>query len=463
MLAAWRAVCLAALTAALAAEHATGKDANAGETVRDFGLVCEVYRNVLTAAGVAKREKARAAEVELAVEHAWLGKDKEALNDKVGARQNAETKKKKAKAELLKTRAWDVAQKIEELTYVAILGNITGGRTSKTAAADVLFEEIAGNGGDNGGFGGAGAGSALANDMMWLCNLAGANGRDKTKPFKEKGDDSCPCTPDGAAAQYLQSVDFWSPMKKQGTTKSGGEIARNWQMAKQICLKGQNETTVTKEQTRKPVTVARRLSTAVTRVMAAIDTDGKAKPTGRFCLGQRAEDQTCDGDEHGATACVCYDHHRGHITWSDAVDEMETQLEQLQDVMTELDQLHTEAEGLNRTRDQEATSASQTQEASRTRDAGQSEGNGTNTQNNTPEERGNRKKRTAEQDETNDAQKEEDAGQGNEECGPAHPPWNTDTKTCSTTRRSAHVTAILTLLATALDAQDTRMAQQILQ
>ncbi|KAH8610243.1 hypothetical protein ERJ75_001121100 [Trypanosoma vivax] len=142
---------------------------------------------------------------------------------------------------------------------------------------------------------------------------------------------------------------------------------------------------------------------------------------------------------------------------------METQLEALQDVMTQLDQLHTEAEGLNRTRAQEATRASQTQEASQTKDAEQRAGNGTNTQNTTPEQRGNRKKRTAEQGETNDAQKAEVAGQGNTECGPAHPAWNTDTKTCSTTRRSAHVTAILTLLATALDAQDTRMAQQILQ
>ncbi|KAH8603219.1 hypothetical protein ERJ75_001844100 [Trypanosoma vivax] len=164
-----------------------------------------------------------------------------------------------------------------------------------------------------------------------------------------------------------------------------------------------------------------------------------------------------------ATACVCYDHHKGHIPWSDTIAEMEAGLEELQDVMTQLDRLQKEAEGLNRTSAQEATRASQTQEASQTKDAGQRAGNGTNTQSTTPEQRGNRKKRTAEQDETSDAQKAEVAGQGNTECGPAHPAWNTDTKTCSTTRRSAHVTAILTLLATALDAQDTRMAQQILQ
>ncbi|KAH8610236.1 hypothetical protein ERJ75_001121600 [Trypanosoma vivax] len=141
---------------------------------------------------------------------------------------------------------------------------------------------------------------------------------------------------------------------------------------------------------------------------------------------------------------------------------METQLEALQDVMTQLDRLHTEAEGLNRTRAQEATRASQTQEASQTKDAEQRAGNGTNTQNTTPEQRGNRKKRTAAQGETT-TRKRQRWQDRETECGPAHPAWNTDTKTCSTTRRSAHVTAILTLLATALDAQDTRMAQQILQ
>ncbi|KAH8615470.1 Trypanosomal VSG domain [Trypanosoma vivax] len=196
--------------------------------------------------------------------------------------------------------------------------------------------------------------------------------------------------------------------------------------------------------------------------MAAINTDGKADPTKKFCLGQRVNGQTCDGD-NGATACVCYDHHKGHIPWSDKIAEMEAHLEALQDVMTQLDRLHTEAEGLNRTRAQEATRAAQAQEASQTKDAEQLAGNGTNTQNTTTEQRGNRTKRTQEQGETSDAQKAEVAGQGNEECGPAHPAWHTDTKTCSTTRRSAHVTLVLTLVATALDARDTRMAQQILQ
>ncbi|KAH8615278.1 hypothetical protein ERJ75_000601500 [Trypanosoma vivax] len=195
---------------------------------------------------------------------------------------------------------------------------------------------------------------------------------------------------------------------------------------------------------------------------AAVNTDGQSSPSKRFCLGQRKNSQTCDGDSH-ATACVCYDQHKGHIPWSDKIAEMETRLEQLQDVMTQLDQLHNEAEGLKRTRDQEATRAAQAEEDSQTRDAGERAGNGENTQNSTPEQPGNRKKRTAEQGETNDDRKAEMAGQGTEECGPAHPAWNTDTKTCSTTRRSAHVTAILTLLATALAAQDTRMAQQILQ
>ncbi|KAH8615107.1 hypothetical protein ERJ75_000618600 [Trypanosoma vivax] len=299
--------------------------------------------------------------------------------------------------------------------------------------------------------------------MMWLCNLGGADATDKTAPFKQGGDTYCPCTTGGAAAAYLKEGEFWKPLKATGGGSDAAAIAQSWTVAKRICLAGaEEEDTITQAQRRQPLRVADALSATVTRVMAAINTDGKTNPAKAFCLGQRVNGQACDGNS-GATACVCYDQHKGHIPWSDKIAEMETGLEELQDVMTQLDRLHTEAEGLNRTRGQEATHAEKTQEASQTKNEEQRAGNGTQTQNTTPEQRGNRKKRTAAQDEPNDAQNAEVAGQGTEECGPQHPAWNTDTKTCSTTRRSEHVTLILTLLATALEAQDTRMAQQILQ
>ncbi|CCD19726.1 hypothetical protein, conserved [Trypanosoma vivax Y486] len=462
MLAAWRAVCLAALSAAMAATLATGTDAGAGETVRDFGLVCNVFRNVLQARGVAKAQKARAAKVALAIEHAWLGRASEDLEEDVVYSPANEAQARKAEAKRLKGQAEELAEQVDALSYSAILGNISDGQgDTKEDKSNELFGAIAGNGA-NKGFADAHSGAALSNDMMWLCNVAGADAIDSKKPFKSGKDNACPCTKDGAAAEYLASGEFWKPLKKRSGANNAQAIAQSWTVAKKVCLKGKETTTLTNDQTRKPMTAAHALSTAVTRVIAAINTDGQGTPEKKFCLGQRVTGQTCDGDT-GATACVCYDQHTGHIPWSDKIAKMETQLEALQDVMTELDQLHTEAEGLNRTRAQEDTRAAKTQEASQTRDAGQRAGNGTNTKNTTPEQPGNRKKRTAEQGETNDAQKAEVVGQGNEECGPAHPAWNTDTKTCSTTRRSEHVTAILTLLATALDAQDTRMAQQILQ
>ncbi|KAH8610229.1 Trypanosomal VSG domain [Trypanosoma vivax] len=461
MLAAWRAVCLAALSAALAATLATGDDAGAGDTVRDFGLVCNVFRNVLQARGVAKAQKARADEVALAIEHAWLGEASEDLEEDV-VYSPANAKPKAAEAKRLRGQAEELADKIDALSYSAILGDKGNNQTDKAEnESNVLFGKIAGRGA-NTGFADAQSGAELSSDMMWLCNVAGATATDNTKPFKTDDDTSCPCTEDGAAATCLKSGEFWKPLKNSGGSAGAEADAQSWTVAKRICLKGKEETTLTKDQTRKPLNAAHDLSTAVTRVMAAINTGGKSNPDKKFCLGQRVNSQTCDGNSH-ATACVCYDQHKGHIPWSDKIAEMETQLEALQDVMTQLDQLRTEAEGLNRTRAQEAKRASQTQEASQTKDAEQRAGNGTNTQNTTPEQRGIRKKRTAEQGENNDAQKAEVVGQGNTECGPAHPAWNTDTKTCSTTRRSAHVTAILTLLATALDAQDTRMAQQILQ
>ncbi|KAH8606010.1 Trypanosomal VSG domain [Trypanosoma vivax] len=226
-----------------------------------------------------------------------------------------------------------------------------------------MFGNIAGRGNANKGFADAQSGTGLSNDMMWLCNVAGATATDETKPFKTGDDTSCPCTKDGKAAASLKAGEFWKPLKATSGSANAQDIAKSWTVAKKICLEGKEETTLTKDQTRKPLGAAHDLSTAVTRVMAAINTDGKSNPTKKFCLGQRKNSQTCDGDSH-ATACVCYDQHKGHIPWSDKLAEMETQLEALQDVMTQLDQLRTEAEGLNRTRAQEATRAAQAQEAS---------------------------------------------------------------------------------------------------
>ncbi|CCD21006.1 hypothetical protein ERJ75_001558100 [Trypanosoma vivax] len=460
MLAAWRAVCLAALSAALATTLETGDDAEAGDTVRDFGLVCNVFRHVLQARGVAKAEKARADEVQMAVARAWHG-TQEAQVDQGGVKPGTDAIKKIAEAKKLSERATELADMIDTLSYSAILGNVSDGPDTKEDESNELFRKIAGSG-DNRGFADAQSGHALSKDMMWLCNVAGAAGTSRDKPFSSGDDKSCPCTKDGTAAAYLESDEFWTALKAAGGTNNAQAIARNWKVAKKICLKGEANATLAKARQRKPLKVAHALSTAVTRVMAAVNTDGQSSPDKRFCLGQRVNGRKCDGSS-GATACVCYDQHKGHIPWSDKIAEMETQLEALQDVMTELDQLRTEAEGFNRTRDRKAARAAQTQEASQTKATGERAENGTNTQDTTPEQRGNRKKRTAEQGETNDRQKAEVAGKGNEECGPAHPEWNTDTKTCSTTRRSAHVTAVLTLLATALAAQDTRMAKQILQ
>ncbi|KAH8603632.1 hypothetical protein ERJ75_001802500 [Trypanosoma vivax] len=216
MLAAWRAVCLAALSAALAATLATGTDAGAGDTVRDFGLVCNVFRNVLQARGVAKAQNARAAEVQLAIENAWLGTAREDFKEDVVYSPAAMAQKKKDGAKKLREHAAELAEKIDTLSYSAILGNISDGQEDRPEGDNnVLFKEMAG-GGKNTGFADERTGTALSNDMMWLCNLAGANAGDRTKPFKSGDDASCPCTKDGKAAQYLQSGEFWKPLKRTG-------------------------------------------------------------------------------------------------------------------------------------------------------------------------------------------------------------------------------------------------------
>ncbi|KAH8615474.1 hypothetical protein ERJ75_000581900 [Trypanosoma vivax] len=192
MLAAWRAVCLAALSAALAATRATGTDADAGDTVRDFGLVCNVFRNVLQARDVAEAQKARAAEVALAIEHAWLGRAREDLAEAEAYSPPAEAERQRDEARRLKDEAWDLQEKIAKLSYSAILGNISEGQGDEAEnATAVMFKEIGGTG-SNKGFADDRTGTALSNDMMWLCNVAGANAEDKRAPHKSEGDKACP-------------------------------------------------------------------------------------------------------------------------------------------------------------------------------------------------------------------------------------------------------------------------------
>ncbi|KAH8606027.1 hypothetical protein ERJ75_001557100 [Trypanosoma vivax] len=203
MLAAWRAVCLAALSAALAATLATGADAGAGDTVRDFGLVCNVFRNVLQARGVAEAKRTRAAEVSLAIEHAWLGRAEGRYGVDVEYSPREEAKKKEAEAKRLTRKATGLAEEIAALSYSAILGNRTDGTDEREDGANnVLFGKIAGRSGANRGFADGHSGAALSSDMMWLCNLAEADADDKTAPFKQGDDTACPCTP----AEELPSI-----------------------------------------------------------------------------------------------------------------------------------------------------------------------------------------------------------------------------------------------------------------
>ncbi|KAH8603830.1 hypothetical protein ERJ75_001782300 [Trypanosoma vivax] len=157
-----------------------------------------------------------------------------------------------------------------------------------------------------------------------------------------------------------------------------------------------------------------------------------------------------------ATACVCYDHHRGTYhgqtqspKWKPSSNTARRH-DRTRPTATEAE-VSTDAR-------QEATRASQTQEASQqgTQDNAQAMAR----THKTPRP-SNAEQENAPQSRAKPTTRKRQRWQDREtECGPAHPAWNTDTKTCSTTRRSAHVTAILTLLATALDAQDTRMAHK---
>ncbi|KAH8610241.1 hypothetical protein ERJ75_001121000 [Trypanosoma vivax] len=242
MLAAWRAVCLAALSAALAATLATGDDAGAGDTVRDFGLVCNVFRNVLHARGVAKAQKARAAEVALAIEHAWLGEASEDLEEDVVYSPANEAKRERQKQRGSKSSR-GTADKIDALSYSAILGDKSNNQTDTAEdKSNELFGKIAGSG-KNKGFADAQSGAALSNDMMWLCNVAGATATDNTQPFKTT-ETTLAHARKTAAAKYLKSGEFWKKLKATTGSNNAEDIAQSWTVAKRICLKGKEDATL---------------------------------------------------------------------------------------------------------------------------------------------------------------------------------------------------------------------------
>ncbi|KAH8615507.1 hypothetical protein ERJ75_000578700 [Trypanosoma vivax] len=72
---------------------------------------------------------------------------------------------------------------IDTLSYSAILGNISDTPDTKEDKSNVLFGAIAGSG-DNKGFADERTGTALSNDMMWLCNVAGADGGTRRRRLK---------------------------------------------------------------------------------------------------------------------------------------------------------------------------------------------------------------------------------------------------------------------------------------
>ncbi|KAH8615284.1 hypothetical protein ERJ75_000601300 [Trypanosoma vivax] len=108
----------------------------------------------------------------MAVARAWHG-TQEAQVDQGGVKPGTDAIKKIAEAKKLSERATELADMIDTLNYTAILGNISERPDTRENESNELFRTIAG-GGTNTGFADAQSGAALSNDMMWLCNVAGA-------------------------------------------------------------------------------------------------------------------------------------------------------------------------------------------------------------------------------------------------------------------------------------------------
>ncbi|KAH8615414.1 hypothetical protein ERJ75_000587800 [Trypanosoma vivax] len=109
----------------------------------------------------------------MAVARAWHG-TQEAQVDQGGVKPGTDAIKKIAEAKKLSERDRTGGQ-IDALNYTAILGNISERPDTRENESNELFRTIAG-GGTNTGLQTRKAGAALSNDMMWLCNVAGATG-----------------------------------------------------------------------------------------------------------------------------------------------------------------------------------------------------------------------------------------------------------------------------------------------
>ncbi|KAH8615264.1 hypothetical protein ERJ75_000602300 [Trypanosoma vivax] len=270
-----RLAALACLLSFLAATVAQATTPRSGETREDFNALCEV---MLSAAGA--KAEALAVKARVTAEASKLRAAAEKW-EAAGTNMSAFT----SAAQAVENRTHGIAEELK-----ALVEQLLFGKTDNATAEPIerLATKMAPSSGSSGNKGFAGRTAdeivALANDMMWLCNLVDGSGSTGCG----KGTDGvCACAYKGATAA---SKGGWHGMKASGQGANPTKIAtNNWPITKGICeTRGKGGTIQNAEDISTHMIAA--LATLRTRLKP--DKPATETPTNTYCLGQ-AGNQGC--------------------------------------------------------------------------------------------------------------------------------------------------------------------------
>ncbi|KAH8615267.1 hypothetical protein ERJ75_000602800 [Trypanosoma vivax] len=402
----------------LAAKVAQAATPRGGETREGFNALCEVMLSAAGAKTEAEGLKARVTE-EASKLRAALEKWEAA-----GTNMSAFT----SAAQAVENRTHEIAEELKALEEQLLFGK----KDNATAdTIDGLAKAMAPSTGSNGNKGFAMTRGdeivALANDMMWLCNLVDGSGSTGCG----KGTDGvCACAYKGATAE---SKGGWHAMKASGSGANPTQIENNnWPITKGICeTRGKGKTKQNAEDIGTHMIAA--LATLRTRLKP--DKAATENPTNTYWLGQ-AGDQGCDATSNQQEACVCYAKETAEKTsglpgWAPTALTIAARMRESAQLERKIRSLSEEAQrGADtdkRWRQHLETlrqSGATTSRDSKGKDTAPSHQESRRTGNTQSENHTARTETTGDQSSQTDSKRE---------CDRTHPNWDEDTKTCANT------------------------------
>ncbi|CCD18806.1 hypothetical protein, conserved in T. vivax [Trypanosoma vivax Y486] len=413
-----RLAALACLLSFLAATVAQAATPRGGETREDFNALCEVMLSAAGAKAEAAGLKARVTEEAnklRAAAQEW---------EEAGTNMSAFT----SAAQAVENRTNGIAEELKALVEQLLFGK------KDAAAADTidgLAKAMAPSSGSSGNKGFAMTRGdeivALANDMMWLCNLVDGSG---TTGCGKSSDGVCACAYKGATAA---SKGGWHGMKASGSGANPARIeTNNWPIAKGICdARGKGAPK------QKPEDISTHMIAALATLRTRLKPDKAASenPTNTYCLGQ-AGTQGCDATGNQQEACVCYAKETAEKTgglpgWAPTAVGIAERMREAAQLERKIHSLSEEAQRAadtdKRWRQHLETlrqSGATTSRDSKGKDTAPSHQASRNTGNTQSEKHTTRTETTGDQSSQTDSKRA---------CDRTHPNWDEDTKTCANT------------------------------